>query len=193
MIGPLVAAGIAGAVTYLELDQVFTVPKESTGRWAIRASIVAYILVNCLLAVALYRLLNQAAILQSVDTWLRGLLIGAGYLSLVRLKFATLNDQPFGFEYFFELARTYAYTRINRRVSDAREEEATELANETTLPNLIRQAKAKTGFDSLLTPDEQSEAKAWILRVINDDETSEFEKKLILADFIKSGSRSGHP
>ncbi len=192
MVGPLVAAGIAGAVTYLELDQVFTVPKESTGRWAIRASIAAYILINCLLAVALYRLLNQAAILQSVDTWLRGLLIGAGYLSLVRLKFATLNGQPFGFEYFFELARTYAYTRINRRVGDAREDAATKLANETSLPDLVTQAKAKTGFDSLLTPDEQNETKAWILRVIDDDETSEFEQKLILADFIKSGSRSGH-
>lgn len=192
MIGPLIAAGVAGAVTYLELDQVFTIPKNSTGRWTIRASIAAYILVNSLLAVALYRLLDQAAILESVDTWVRGLLIGAGYLSLVRLKFATLNDQPFGFEYFFELARTYAYTRINRRVSVAREDRAQKLAGETSLPDLITKANAKTGFDSLSTPDEQSEAKAWILRVIRDDETTEDEKKLILADFIESGSRSGH-
>ena len=192
MLGALLAAGVAGGVTYLELDQVFTVPKKSRGRWGIRATTAAFILVNALLAVALYQLLNRAAILASVDVWVRGLLIGAGYLSLIRLKFATLNDQPFGFEYFYELARRFSYTRINRRVVDARLDAAGDLAANTPIADLVSQAKGKTNFDSLLTPDEQNEVKAWILRVIKDKDATEEEKKLILADFILSGSRSGH-
>lgn len=192
MLGTLIAAGVAGAVTYLELDQVFFIPKKSPGRWAIRGAMAAFVLVNCLLAIALYRLLNQAAILASVDEWVRGLLIGAGYLSLVRLKFATLNEQPFGFEYFYELAKKFAYTRINRRVGDARFDVAKQLANDTPLHELASQANAKTNFDSLLELEEKKEVKQWILRVLEDNETEENDKKLALADFIKSGSRSGH-
>jgi hypothetical protein len=192
MLGQLIAAGVAGAATYLELDQVFFVPKKSPGRWGIRMIVAAFVLANALLALALYALLNEAAILSSVDIWVRGLLIGAGYLSLVRLKFATLNEQPFGFEFFYDLARTFAYTRINRRVIDARHAGARQLASETSLVDLIEKANFNTSYDSLLTKQEQSEAKAWILRVIEDRETEEGEKKLILADFIQSGSRAGH-
>jgi|GEM_PF-2917301 len=143
MLGPLIAAGVAGAVTYLEMDQVFFVPKKSPGRWGIRAAWASFVLTNSLLAIALYAILHKAGALSDLDAWARGLLIGAAYLSLVRLKFATLNEQSFGFEFFYELAKKFAYKRINRRV-------------------------------------------------IEDDRTPDDEKRLILADFILSGSRAGH-
>lgn len=192
MFGWLIAAGVAGAVTYFEIDRIFLIPKGSPGRWAIRADVAAFVLVNSLLALALYALLNKAGILASIETWLRGLLIGAGYLSLVRLKFATVNEQPFGFEFFYDLAKEFAYRRINRRVIDARTAAAKKHGQNRSLADLATEANSHTNFDSLLSEEEKSEAKAWILRVITDDETEEGEKKLILADFIRSGSRTGH-
>lgn len=192
MLGNLIAAGVAAAVTYFELDQVFSFPKKSPGRWGIRLVSGAFVLVNAGLAFALYALLHRASILSDVDAWLGGLLVGAGYLSLVRLKFATVNDQPFGFEFFYDLAKKYAYRRINRRVIEARQTAAKQLADQTSLADLVTKAKMNISLDSLLDEEEQSEAKAWILRVVDDGEVAEDEKKLILADFVLSGSRSAH-
>ena len=116
MSGVLIAAGVAGLATYLEIDQNFVFPKNAPRRAEIWTVTAAFVLANALLAIGLYALLSKAEIFATAETWIRGLLVGAGYLSLVRLKFATVNGQPFGFEYFFDLARDYAYKRIRRAV-----------------------------------------------------------------------------
>jgi hypothetical protein len=192
MVGQLVAAGVAGTVTYLEMDQVFFVPKKSKGRLGIWLVSAGFVLVNAGLAVGLYAAISSAGGLTDLEPWVRGLIVGASYLGLVRLKFATLNDQSFGFEFFYDLAKDFAYVRINRRVKEARQAAAEKLANEKSLADLAADANLATTYDSLLSQKEQREAKAWILRVIEDDQTPENEKRLILADFIQSGSRAGH-
>jgi hypothetical protein len=191
MLGPLIAAGVAGLATYLEIDQTFTFPEKAPRRAEIWTLIVAFVLINALLAVGLYALLTKAAIFASAEDWVRGLLVGAGYLSLVRLKFATLNGQPFGFEYFFDLARDYAYKRIRRRVGEARLAAATNYADARSLADLIEEASNHTLFNEH-DPDEQGETKDWILRVAEDDLATEAQKKLMLADFILCGSRTSH-
>jgi hypothetical protein len=191
MLGVLIAAGVAGLATFLEIDQTFTFPRKSSKRAEIWAMTLLFVLANAILAMGLYALLSKAAIFASAETWVRGLLVGAGYLSLVRLKFATVNGQPFGFEYFFDLARDYAYKRIRRRVGEARLDAATNYAAARSLADLIEEANNHTLFNQH-DPDEQGETKAWILRVAEDDGATEGAKKLMLADFILCGSRASH-
>ncbi|HEX7058843.1 MAG TPA: hypothetical protein VF176_03245 [Solirubrobacterales bacterium] len=192
MLAYLLAAGVAGTVTYLEMDQIFTIPDRSPGRWVIRRAMAVFVLLNAGLAIALYALLTEAGFLDSINPVLRGLLVGAGYLSLVRLKFATVEEIPFGFEYFYNLAKRSAYARINRRVIDARDKANSELVETTPFDELVIRATSRSTLDMLASDEERDEAKDWVLRVINDDRTQEIEKKLVLADFILSGSRAGH-
>lgn len=189
MLGGGVAAITAGIVTYLEINQVFSIPPDSPGRWGIRRVMGGFILLNGLLAFALYALLNKASVLSGVDEVLGGLLVGAGYLSLVRLKFATVNEQPFGFEFFYDLAQSHAYALINRRVIKSRKEAAKAKAAGASLADLIGEANLQIQVDSLLSPEGKVEVKAWILEVY-ESPASEEEKKLLIADFICSGSWS---
>jgi len=191
MLGALIAAGVAGLATFLEVDQAFTFPRKAPRRTEIWLLTLAFALVNAVLAIGLYALLSKAAIFASAETWVRGLLVGAGYLSLVRLKFATVNGQPFGFEYFFDLARDYAYKRIRRRVGEARLAAATKYAAARSLADLIEAATLQPLFNEH-DSDQQAEIKAWILRVAEDNAATEEAKKLMLADFILCGSRTSH-
>jgi hypothetical protein len=175
-------------MTFLEMDQTFSVPKDGGNRGAIWGIWLTFVVVNGLLALALYALLKDADVLVSIDSKLRGLLIGAGYLGLVRLKFATINDQPFGFEFFFDLAKQSAYTRINKLVADARFSAARKLADERSSADLAVEARLKATYDSLMTEDEKNQVKAWILRVLKDGDTEDIERRLVLADYVLSGA-----
>jgi hypothetical protein len=184
--GGLITAVVAGIVTYLEVDQVFSIPAGSPGRWGTRGIIACFVGLNCILAVGLYALLRHASALSGVEEWLSGLLVGAGYLSLVRLKFATVNNQPFGFEFFYDQAQRFAYKRINRRVIESRKEAAETRAQGNLLAKLVEDANVQVQLDSLLSQAEQLEVKAWILEVVKSP-ASEEEKKLLIADFLCSG------
>jgi hypothetical protein len=191
MVGALLAAGVAGLATYLEIDQTFTFPKHAPRRVEIWLLTIGFAAANAVLAVGLYAVLSKATLFAGTATWVQGLLIGAGYLSLVRLKFATVNGQPFGFEYFFDLARNYAYKRIQRRVGEARLAAAKQYAENRSLADLIEEANVQTSFNEF-DPDEQDEIKEWILRVAEDAEATSEAKMLMLADFILCGSRTTH-
>jgi hypothetical protein len=106
----LIAAGVAGVVTFLEMDRVFKIPRGSPVRWRIRGAMGGFVAVNSILAVALYALVIEAGFLEGTNDNLRAVLVGTSYLGLVRLKFATVEGQPFGFEYFYELAKDSALT-----------------------------------------------------------------------------------
>jgi hypothetical protein len=184
------AAIAAGAVTYLEMDKVFFVPRRSPGRWGIWGISAAFVLGNAGLAVALYALVVHAHVLADVESWLLGLMVGASYLGLVRSKFATLNGQAFGFEYLYELAKEFAYVRLNRRVKEARRVAAERLANEKTLSELVAAANFHAGSDSLTSYAEKQETKSWILRLIDDSTTPDSEKRIFLADYVLSGKHA---
>lgn len=66
------------------------------------------------------------------------------------------------------------------------------LAEGMSLADLVVKATSHSTLDSLASEEEKLEAKAWILRVIEDTQTDELQKKLVLADFINFGSRDGH-
>lgn len=187
--GQVVAALVAGIVTYLEMDKVFFVPRKSPGRWSIWGISAVFVLVNAGLATALFALVGRAGLLTDVEPWLLGLIVGASYLGLVRSKFATFNGQAFGFEYLYELAKESAYVRLNRRVKDARRVAAEALAEEKTLAELTTTANFNVSSDSLASEIEKQEVKAWILRLLGDGGASEPEKRLLLADYILSGNR----
>jgi hypothetical protein len=59
-----------------------------------------------------------------------------------------------------------------------------------SLEVLGSRAKLSIEQDSLLNPDDKRTAKAWLLRVLQDSNSSDLDKRLTLADFILSGQRS---
>lgn len=83
-----------------------------------------------------------------------------------------------------------AYKRINRIAKEARYEDTTELANTLPLEELGSRARLSIEQDSLLSTDDKRMTKAWLLRVLQDPNSGDLDKRLTLADFIPSGQRS---
>jgi hypothetical protein len=173
------------------MDKVFSIPPKAEGRWAIWGLMAAFVLANAGLSAVLYGLVKHAQVLPSWKPWQLGFVIGAGYLGLVRSKFATFDGQPFGFEYLYDLGKGFAYIRVNRRVTAARAAAVQKKATEN-LADLVAEARLAVSSDSLLEERPRKEAKEWILRVLRDKKTTDDEKKLALADLILFGNRAGH-
>ena len=124
----------------------------------------------------------------------RAVLVGIGYLTVIRAKVATFDvqgkDVPFGLEFFYEQAKGFVYKRINRIAKAARYEETTKLATEVSLVELGTRAKLNVEQDGLLSLEDKRVAKTWIVKVLGDANTSDFDKRAALANYILSGERS---
>jgi len=130
----LLAALIAGALTYFDLDTVFDEPPPLRwGPW-FRLAIPwwGFVLTNAVLAVALYFVLKEMAYFKDIDPWLNALYVGLGYPALVRLKFTTvsLNGKaiPIGVDAVYEGLKEFVHKRINRVIREWRMEQIGSLA-----------------------------------------------------------------
>jgi len=185
-------AGItAGVLTLFDLDRTFYVPASAGGRARLAFWWWGFILVNGLLAVGLYVSLATVEPFKGMEPIVRGLVIGIGYLALIRVKFTTFNfggqDVPFGLEALYDAARGFVYKRINRIAKVARTTETLAYAAAHPLPALISEAKLSVDNDQVMNSDAKREAKAWIVKLVQDTVTTDEEKKVALATFILSG------
>jgi len=133
---------IAGLLTLFDLDDIFYVPKSVSGfswmdTWS-RLNLFfwwwGFVAVNAILAGALYLILRKDQI-KDFHPLLAAAGTGFGYLALVRVKFTTIQDVPIGFELFYERAKNFAYKRINRITTHARQVELTTMAAKSPLKN----------------------------------------------------------
>ena len=84
----------------------------------------------------------------------------------------------------------FTFKRINNIAKQARFAETVELSGSKSLSELATQAKLYIEQDQLLSADEKRSRKAWLLRVLQDTETPDDDKRSTLADYILSGQRS---
>jgi hypothetical protein len=191
----LVTAGVAGALTLLDLDRTFYVPPRPSERAKLYSWWWGFVILNSCLAVVIYFALRDVDPFKSMNRWLYGAIVGLGYLALIRLKFSTFNfqgkDVPFGFEAFYDAAKAFAYKRINRIAKAERDRETRKLSDETELAELARRVRLSISQDALLSTEEKESAKKWLLDVLNDQASSEVEKKDSLAIYILAGVTSG--
>jgi hypothetical protein len=188
-----IAFSVSALLTLFDLDRTFYIPSKTQRKATLYAWWRGFILVNGLLAAALYGIFGNADSLESIDPRLRAAMIGAAYLALIRLKFTTFSVQgqevPFGFEAFYEGAKNFVYKRINRIAKAARYDETVQMANAYTLAQLISRARISINQDAIMTPDEKRAALTWLLRLMQDAGTQDDDKRAAIADFILSGQK----
>lgn len=191
---PTIAGVTAALLTLFDLDRTFYVPARTQRKALLYTWWWGFVIANGLLAVVFYKMISGIEALQNVNPWLRAVSVGAGYLAVIRLKFTTFNFQgkevPFGLEAFYEAGKGYIFKRINNIAKEARFAETMELINHKTLDELAIQARLNIEQDQLLAPEEKRSRKAWLLKVIQDANTTEAERRATLADYILSGQRS---
>jgi hypothetical protein len=135
--------------------------------------------------------LGDLPALAAMPTWLRALTVGAGYLALVRLKLTTFDmkgkEVPFGLELVYEGAKGFAYKRINRIAMTARFNETVELAEKQSLGDLTARAKLAIEQNSLLSQEDKTRLKGWLVRTLKDVNSPEIEIRQALANYVLSG------
>jgi hypothetical protein len=151
-----------------------------------------FVIANGLVAAMAYQIADPF-FPASWHPWVRAVAVGLAFLAFIRLKFATFKvhdkEVPFGLEAFYDEAKRFVFKRINQIAKAARYDETVQLASTLALQELVRRVKLSIEQDSLLTPEERRDAKAWVLTVINDHEADEYEKKTALANYFLSGQR----
>ncbi len=181
----------AALLTLFDLDRTFYVPKRVQRKLALYSWWVGFILINGAMAVLLYSILGNVEALKDVNSYLKAVIFGIGYLALIRLKFATFNYQgspvPFGIEAFYEAGKGFIFRRINSIAIQARREETTELANSSTVKELAGEAKFSIEADALISTEDKRSRMIWLLKILQDASVLEEDKKIILANYIKSG------
>jgi hypothetical protein len=152
--------------------------------------------VNGLLADALYPLLKDIKALAEAPSLVKAAICGISYLAIVRLKFTTFSVQgketPFGIEALYEGSKTFVYKRINRIALEARYTETVDMAKSMPLDQLTARAKLAINQNAILTADEKRGAMIWLLGIMQDQATNEFDKSCTLADYVLSGQRIGN-
>ena len=192
----LTIAGLTAVLlTLFDLDRTFYVPAKVPSRLALWAWWWGFILINGLAAAAIYVIFKDLQPLQGINPIFKAVILGVGYLAVIRAKFTTVNikgtDVPLGPEALYEGAKGMVYRRINRITKAARFSETNELAKAETLDTLVSRAKLSVNQDALLSLDEKSRALIWILTLLEDKESTDEDKRLALADFLLSGQRGG--
>ena len=189
----IIAGLVAALLTYFDIDRTFYIPAKTQEKAILGIWLFGFPLVNGILASLLYTVVGGMEGFAGVPKWLASLLVGIGYLAIVRLKLATVKVQdqevPFGIELLYDAAKDFVYRRINTIAKKARYEETIELAQQLSLSDLAARAKLSVEQDALLTPQDRIVAKAWIVQILKDPETDESDKRNTLANYILSGQR----
>lgn len=195
MLPVLLAAFIAGTLTYFDLDTVFDEPPPlSWGPW-FRLVIPwwGFVLSNVVLAVALYFVLKETTYFNNVDPWLNALCVGFGYPALVRLKFTTftLNGKaiPIGVDTVYEGLKDFVHKRINRVIREWRMEQIGSLA-QSEMTVLRQKAKALVVSDELMSNQQRKMVNVWIEQTAAAEGITDDDRRLLLATFIVTGGQT---
>lgn len=190
-LAPWVSGAVAFFLTLVDLDRTFYIPAKVPQKISRYLWWFSFPIGNGILAALLYAVLGDLPALSSMPTWLRALTVGAGYLALVRLKLTTFDmkgkEIPFGLELVYEGAKAFAYKRINRIAMTARFNETVELADRHNLGDLTARVKLAIEQNSLLSPEDRTRLKGWLVRTLQDVNSTEVEKRQVLANFVLSG------
>ncbi len=184
----LVSGAIAALLTFFDIARTFYMPSGKRRvnflLWA-----VLFVLANGLLASLLYQAVKNFGSLASLSPYLRAVVVGASYLVLVRSKLATIKVQneevPLGLEYLYNAAKEFVYKGMNRISIAGLTEEALSLTQGQTLKQLATTVSAYITNNNLLSEQEKTARKAWLLKVLQDSTTDD-EKSVTLATYILS-------
>ena len=189
----ILAACVTCALTWLEIDQTLYVPPNTQRRTFIRMCILTFIAVNGILSAGLYFLFVDNPGLQSFSPPFRALGLGLAYPALVRVKFTTLKiegkEVSVGLDAIYENIKNSLYKRIQRTIREAEFQEVREYASQYDLEHLLNRARFDIDRNLSISPTERENARNWCLRLENDTDAGEEEKRIYLADFILSGRR----
>jgi hypothetical protein len=191
-----IAFSICALLTLFDLDRTFYVPANTQRKLYLYGWWWGFIVINAGLAAALYHVFKDEDALRALHPRLRAAMIGVSYLAIIRVKFTTFtiqgNEIPFGLEALYEGAKTFVYKRINRIAKAARYSETVDLAKASTIDDITGRARLTIMQDAILTDEEKRQALAWVLSVLQDQGTSDFDKRTSLADYILSGQRASN-
>ena len=192
----LITGATAALLTLFDLDRTFYIPAKGERKAALYCWWFGFVIVNGLLAMLLYFIVKDFDAFKEMNVWLKAVVVGITYLALIRLKFATFsfqgNEVPFGLEAFYDAGKNYVFKRINTIAVQARRIETTEMANTEPLDRLASDAKFFMEADALLTAEEKRSRQIWLLKVLQDGNISEMDKKITFANYIKSGQMMGN-
>ncbi|HSY49121.1 MAG TPA: hypothetical protein VLC46_09945 [Thermoanaerobaculia bacterium] len=187
---------VAASLTWFELDRTFRVPPSTTKKIALYALWWGFVLLNGALALFLYTQVYDLTLFANWPEWLRGVVVGGTYLSVVRQKFFTTqrsgkdDKTPIGIELLYENVKEAVFRRINDIAGAARQREVRQLSDSSQLAALARDAKLRVNNDTLLSRQRKTELLAWILTVLKDPQASEPDKKDALATFVLYGDQT---
>jgi hypothetical protein len=184
----LIAGAIAALLTYFDIARTFYMPSGKRRAYFLLWAI-SFVLANAALACLLYQAVKDFNSLASLSNYLKASLVGASYLVLVRSKLATIKVQaeevPLGLEYVYNGAKEFVYKGMNRISIKGLTDEAEALAKEQTLKQLASRASAYITNNNLLSDQEKTARRAWLLKILQDG-TTEDEKKVTFATYILS-------
>jgi hypothetical protein len=184
----VVACAIAALLTFFDIARTFYMPSGKRRAFFLLWAAVL-ILAHGVLSALLYQAVKNLGSLASVSPYLRAVAVGASYLVLVRSKLATIKVQneevPLGLEYLYNAAKDFVYKGMNRISIAGLTEEAAARAQQQTLKLLASTVSAYITNNNLLSEQEKTARKAWLLKILEDG-TPEDEKKITLATYILS-------
>jgi hypothetical protein len=116
-----IAAATAAVLTYLEIDRKFRFPDAIKRRRPLYSWLWSFVLGNALLAGLLFSVAMKAEWVANLPPYIRGVVVGVGYLSIIRQKFITVapkqkgdsDGSPVGIEYLYEAVKSAVYDHIN--------------------------------------------------------------------------------
>ncbi len=189
----IVTCFVSCALTWLEIDQTLYVPSLVKKRVFIRTCVWIFIGINGLLSIGLYFILVDNQALASFNNSFKSILLGLAYPALARIKFTTLkiNDKEIsvGLDLVYESIKNSFYKRIRRVVRDAEYEEVVEYAQKNTLEYLQNYARFSIDRNLSMSAAQKENDLNWCKRLEDDNDATEANKKMYLADFILSGRR----
>jgi len=195
--GSVIAGVVAASLTWFELDRTFRVPPSTTKKIALYALWWGFVLLNGALALFLYTQVYDLSLFANWPEWLRGVVVGGTYLSVVRQKFFTTQGSgkgddktPIGIELLYENVKEAVFRRINDIAGAARQREVRQRSDSSQLAALARDAKLRVNNDTLLSTQRKTELLGWILTVLKDPQASEPDKKDALATFVLYGDQT---
>lgn len=191
----IITGAIVALLTLLDLDQKFHIPSNTQKKILLYSWWWGFILANAILSSLFYCAVADfdALNLKNIQPAFRAIIVGLGYLALLRAKLTTFKVQdkeiPLGIELVYEGTKSFVYKRINRIAKIARIQETREYIQNHSLTELEQEAKLGIDQDALLTNKEKKDLRDWIDKVIKDLNSSDQDKRITLATFILSGQR----
>jgi hypothetical protein len=192
--GSLIAAITTALLIIFDLDRIFYWPRSIRKRTGMLCWAFIFLVSNGILSGLFYTLFEQLDQIKDNPIWLKGMLLGIAFLTVIHLKVTSLNvretDVPVGLDILYEGGKTFVFKRINNLSSNGRIDDASTLSNRHELGDLGSRAKRLIDRDQLLSIDQKSSDKSWLTRVINDAAANDADKKEIVADYILTRRKS---